>query len=194
MTGTFQPWHRLHHDSRQRKPQPLPLTNSPSGLRSPANMQDTLMPDASHDSPPLALFTPSIPQKRPPNPEDVESTIPARTKPPREKKESWKKKEALNSVGNSSANINGIGGGSGGGGTGSGKHTTGHNTPGGLTANTTAWPTINRWRLPPPKEQDYYGHRAPPTMVIGDIVDLPEEFVAVNDQFVPTPPTPMCNR
>lgn len=151
-------------------------------------MQDVPMPDVARDSPPPAIPTSSIPQKRPPNPEDVESTLPARTKPPREKKESWKKKEALNSVGNSTNNLTPGGGGSGGG-TASGKHT-GHNTPGGLTANATAWPTINRWRLPPPREQDYYGHRAPPTMVISDIPDLPEEFVAVNDQFVTFPPPP----
>lgn len=147
-------------------------------------MQDVLMLDVAHDSPPPAPPASSVPQKRPPNPEDAESTLPARSKPPREKKESWKKKEALNSAALSAAGLNGSGGGGSGGGTGSGKHTTGHNTPGGLTSNATAWPTINRWRLPPPKEQDYYGHRAPPTMVVGDIPDLPEEFVAVNDQFV----------
>lgn len=151
-------------------------------------MQDVIMLDVAHDSLSPALLTSLVPQKRPTNPEDAESTVPARTKPPREKKESWKKKEALNTAAFIATGLSGSGGGGGsGGGTGSGKHTTGHNTPGGLTANAAAWPTINRWRLPPPKEQDYYGHRAPPTMVVGDIMDLPEDFVAVNDQFVSPP-------
>ncbi|KAI5841373.1 hypothetical protein DFP73DRAFT_463798, partial [Morchella snyderi] len=113
----------------------------------------------------------------------------------REKKDSWKKKEAASASAAAAAASNTALTTAGGGsttsttaaaapGTASGKHTTGHNTPGGGAgggANAASWPTLNRWRLPPPKEQDYFGHRAPPMMPATEIPDLPEEFHVVND-------------
>lgn len=75
---------------------------------------------------------------------------------PREKKDSWKKKESSNVP----SPI----------GTGSGKHTPGDD-----------WPALMRFRLPPPQEQDYYGHRAPPVAPC-PIPELEDEFFSVNDQ------------
>lgn len=153
------------------------------------------------DSPPHTSSTiPTIPQKRPSAPtttDDADALLPSRSKQPREKKDSWKKKEAsaaaaaaaasntaLTTAGSSTSTNAAAATG-----TASGKHTTGHNTPGGgaggMGANAASWPTLNRWRLPPPKEQDYFGHRAPPMMSVTEIPDLPEEFYVVNDQSVP---------
>ncbi|KAL7271546.1 transcription factor, contains a PHD finger motif [Rhizina undulata] len=151
------------------------------------------MADGAQDPPSPQSF---VPQKRPlQHDEPLEaSSAPARTKlkeknvhrESREKKDTWKKKEALNSGASSSA-LKGDAAASGNGGiaavganNGSGKQT-GHNTPGGPYGGAAmSWPGLMRWRLPPPQEPDYHAHRAPP-LTPSTIPDLPAEFFAVND-------------
>lgn len=126
------------------------------------------MADAPSPAGATAPSTTSISQKRPlDNPED--STIP-RTKPAREKKDSWRKKEALQTGDYPAV-------------TKSGKHT-GTSTPkAGDIAKGTQLPALMSYRLPAPQALDYYGHRAPPTVLQEDL-EVEGEYYAVNDQYV----------
>ena len=133
---------------------------------------------------PTAVASPApstIPQKRPAHTAD--DTQPSRSrakdKPaarePREKKDTWRKKDTL------SAGMSGnASGGGGSGGNASGRHTTENATP--RAADT---PTLVRYRLPPPQLQDFFGHRAPPVVAAEpDAAGAPGEFYTVNDQYV----------
>jgi len=96
---------------------------------------------------------------------------------PREKKETWRKKEAM-ATGN-------LGGGAGReaggncGGTQSGKQT-GNTTPRGLETES---PGLVRYQLPPPQSLDYHAHRAPP-LVPTETPATEGQWFVVNDQYV----------
>jgi hypothetical protein len=130
-------------------------------------MTSPASPSASH------LLSSSIPQKRPaqtstddtprprPNPKNAH-------REPREKKDSWRKKEATGGSGVAPAT--------------SSSHDT---TP---KASLDAIPGLVRYRLPAPKFQDYFGHPAPP-IAPAETSETPGEWFAVNDQLrLPLPP------
>lgn len=121
----------------------------------------------------------TIPQKRPAQPDDSQqpqprSRIKEKTgaREPREKKESWRKKDSTLSGSAAGSTV------SGGAGPASGKHT--ENT----TPKAADTPGLVRYRLPPPQFQDFYGHRAPPVAPVEMDTNTPGEFFAVNDQYV----------
>ena len=127
----------------------------------------------------------SVPQKRPLPTEDSQHRPRPKEKnihrEPREKKDSWRKKEALTGPPNASSA-------SAGGGAGANKNV-GHSTPKGpAIMGATDSPGLVRYRLPPPQVQDFYGHRAPPMAPV-ELPATPGEFFSVNDQYVYSPPS-----
>lgn len=108
----------------------------------------------------------AIPQKRSFTPNE-DSSIP-RTKPPREKKDTWRKKEALQSGAGSVGT--------------SGKQPEASTPKSGPGTRHGELPGLVRYRLPPPRFQDYYGHRAPP-MVHAEL-EAPKDgaYYSVTDQ------------
>lgn len=130
--------------------------------------EDQTMADVPSPVGPAGPPNTSIAQKRPLDNAD-EASFP-RTKPAREKKDSWRKKEALQTGDYPAANK-------------SGKQT-GTSTPkAGDTAKCAQLPALMSYRLPAPQALDYYGHRAPPTVLQEDL-EIEGEYYAVNDQYV----------
>lgn len=126
------------------------------------------MADIPSPAGPAGPANSSIAQKRPLDNTD-EGSLP-RTKPAREKKDSWRKKEALHTGDYPAANK-------------SGKQT-GTSTPkAGDAVKGAQLPALMSYRLPAPQALDYYGHRAPPTVLQEDL-GVEGEYYAVNDQYV----------
>ena len=133
-------------------------------------------------APPPPLPPSSIPSKRPSTAmDDVPRPRPtvksSGHREPREKKETWRKKEGI-AAGNLGGNAVGReGGGGGGSGTQSEKQT-GNTTPKGVETES---PGLVRYQLPPPQFLDYHAHRAPP-LALAETPGTEGEWFVVNDQ------------
>ena len=178
------------HDHDVSKPPAPPTTTCSTPTPSPSPTA-ALAPARA-----LAAST-IIPQKRPyegevANPSSKRPVGPAippkpvlKLKPPREKKDSWKKKEAAAAA--VAVTPGGVGG------TGTVIAVEGGiNTVGSILQLPS--PGLQRWRLPKPQAADYEGAR-PPLVMPSNLpgADINCEFVSLSEQCVSPPPLPFLS-